>query len=96
MEKRIGVVSILVEDRNSAAELNSVLSSYGEIIIGRMGLPVRDRGIYIISLIVEGTTDQIGAMTGKTGRLPGVQVKSVLTKYRENKDDNSSKDIPGI
>lgn len=93
MEKRIGVVSVLVEERKSVQELNTLFSAYSGIIIGRMGIPVRDRGIYIISLIVEGTTDQIGAMTGKAGRLAGVQVKSVLTGYREVKDEHTSENI---
>jgi putative iron-only hydrogenase system regulator len=45
-----------------------------------MGLPLREKGINVISLIIEGTTDQIGTLSGKAGRLPGVQVKSVLTR----------------
>lgn len=93
MEKRIGAVTILLEDTSYVSTLNDLLSSYGDIILGRQGLPVREYGIRIISLIVEGTTDEIGALSGKIGRLPGVQVKSVLTKYREVTDANSSTDI---
>ena len=93
MEKRIGAVTVLLEDTSVVSSLNALLSEYGTIILGRQGLPIRERGIRIISLIVEGTTDEIGAMTGKIGRLPGVQVKSVLTKYREVIDDNSSDDV---
>ena len=81
MEKRIGTVSVIVTSRSSQAPMvNSILSEYGEMIIGRMGIPYPPKGIHVISLIVHGTTDQIGAMTGKLGALKGVQVKSALTK----------------
>ncbi len=83
MEKRIGVVAILMRSKESISAINSILSFYGDIIIGRQGLPIKDRTIHIISLIVEGTTDEIGALTGKIGRLSGVEVKSILTKYKE-------------
>ncbi len=95
MEKRIGVVSILVDDRKFVKDLNSILSSYSEIIIGRMGLPVRDRGIHVISLIVEGTTDEIGAMAGRAGRLSGIQVKSILTRFREDNNENTPQNTSG-
>ncbi|MBN2442091.1 MAG: iron-only hydrogenase system regulator [Spirochaetales bacterium] len=78
MEKRIGVISILINDKTYVATLNKILSDYSEIIHGRMGLPMRDKGIHIIALIVEGTTDQLGALTGKIGNLRGVRVKSLL------------------
>jgi putative iron-only hydrogenase system regulator len=84
MEKRIGAIAVLVSDNSIAGRLNAIISSYGDIILGRQGMPLRDKGINIISLIVEGTTDQIGALTGKIGRLPRVQVKSVLTGYKED------------
>ena len=89
MEKRIGSIAILLENKHNVSPLNSILSEYGEIILGRMGLPLRDKNIHVISLIVEGTTDQIGAMTGKIGKLEGIQVKSVLTKYKEEEHENS-------
>lgn len=81
MEQRIGVVSIIVTSRKSqAAEVNDILTEYGDMIIGRMGLPYAPKKINIISLIIHGSTDEIGAMTGKLGLLPGVQVKSAMTK----------------
>ncbi|AAM24799.1 MAG: hypothetical protein PWQ34_1585 [Caldanaerobacter sp.] len=80
MPSRLGVVGILVYDREKVADkVNHILSEYGHIIVGRMGIPYRDRGVSVIALIVDGTTDEIGAMTGKLGRLPGVKVKSALT-----------------
>jgi putative iron-only hydrogenase system regulator len=82
MEKRIGAAIILIELKDSVDEINSILSAHASIILGRQGLPLRDKGISVINLILEGTTDQISSLTGKLGRLKGVQVKSVLTRYR--------------
>jgi putative iron-only hydrogenase system regulator len=80
MEKRIGVIGIVIESREESGEtVNSILSSYASIIVGRMGIPYRERGISVISLIVEGTTDDIGGLTGKLGNIKGVTVKSALT-----------------
>ncbi|MCX5855159.1 MAG: iron-only hydrogenase system regulator [Deltaproteobacteria bacterium] len=80
-EKRIGVVSIIITSRESQApRVNDIISEYGDMIIGRMGLPYAPKNIHIISLIIHGSTDEIGAMTGKLGLLSGVQVKSALTK----------------
>lgn len=80
MEKRIGVVGIVVENhKESGSAVQEVLSQYSPIIIGRMGIPYRERGISVISIIVEGDTDQIGALTGKLGNLKGVTVKTALT-----------------
>lgn len=81
MESRIGVIGIVVEHREDVADkLNEILSHHADIIVGRMGIPYRERGISVISLIVDGTTDEIGSLTGQLGALPGVNVKSALTK----------------
>lgn len=78
---RIGVVSVIVTSRKEQAkDVNAVLTDYGDIIIGRMGLPYPPKKISIISLMVHGSTDRIGAMTGKLGMIEGVMVKSALTK----------------
>jgi putative iron-only hydrogenase system regulator len=79
MEKRIGTVLIRVESRENVHLLNEIISDYSEIIIGRQGLP-RINNTSIISLVLEGTTDQIGSLSGRMGRLSGIQVKSVLLK----------------
>lgn len=79
MDRRIGVIGIIVENREDASRrINTILSEYGEIVVGRMGVPYRGRNLSIISLIVDGSTDEIGAMTGKLGALQGVKVKTVL------------------
>jgi putative iron-only hydrogenase system regulator len=88
MEKRIGIVAILADNRESIPKMNTIASEFHEIIRARQGLPFSDKHIHIISLIVEGSTDQIGALTGKLGKLPGLKVKSMLTKYRENDDED--------
>jgi len=83
MEKRVGVVLIQVEDRENVQLLNEIISKHSQIIIGRQGLP-RSNGQSVISLVLEGTTDQIGSLTGRLGRLSGIQVKSVLLKNNDN------------
>lgn len=80
MEKRIGVVAIVIENIESADKVNSALHLFSDIIVGRMGIPYRERGISVISLIVDGTSDEISALTGKLGKIENVNVKSALTK----------------
>ncbi|MGI6712449.1 MAG: TM1266 family iron-only hydrogenase system putative regulator [Bacillota bacterium] len=79
-ESRIGVIGIVVKKREMVSDkVNFLLSEYGNIIVGRMGIPYRERNISVISLIVDGSTDTIGALTGRLGSIPGVKVKSALT-----------------
>jgi len=78
LEHRIGVIGIVVEDRDNAQKINSILGEHNEVIVGRMGIPYRERGISVISLIIDGSTDEIGAMTGKLGNLKGVKVRTAL------------------
>jgi putative iron-only hydrogenase system regulator len=80
MERRIAVIGVVVMERSEAARrVNTILSDYGEMIVGRMGIPYRERGMSVISLIVDGTNDQIGALTGKLGSIEGVKVKAAIT-----------------
>jgi putative iron-only hydrogenase system regulator len=83
MEKRIGTVLIRIETRENIQLMNDIISDHSDIIIGRQGLP-RNNNLGIISLVLEGTTDQIGSLTGRLGRLSGIQVKSVLLKNIDN------------
>jgi putative iron-only hydrogenase system regulator len=78
MEKRIGAVIILVGSDGDPQRINSIISEHADVILGRQGIPLRDRSISVISLVLEGDTDRLGSLTGKLGRLPGVKVKSVL------------------
>ncbi len=79
-QRRISVVGLVIENREeAAARVNEILSKYGSLIVGRMGLPYREKNLAIISLIVDGTPDEISAMTGKLGNIRGVKVRSVVT-----------------
>lgn len=78
MEKRIGAALIVVENKQSVEMLNQLISKHSHLILGRQGLPLNDRSISVISLVLEGTTDEIGAFTGPVGRLKGIRVKSIL------------------
>lgn len=79
MDKRLGIIGIIIKDRKrAAATVNDILTDHGDMIVGRMGLPFKERGVSIIDLIIEATTDEVGALTGKLGMLEGVQVKSLL------------------
>jgi len=78
MDSRIGAVIILVTGEGDIQRINSIISEHADLILGRQGIPLRDRSASVISLVMEGDTDSIGSLTGKLGRLPGVRVKSVL------------------
>lgn len=78
-ENRVGVVGIVITDREKQADrVNEILGEFGELIVGRMGIPYRERNISVIALIVDGSTDELGALTGRLGNIPGVKVKSAL------------------
>ena len=79
MEQRIGAVIVLVTTDGDIHLINNIISEHSEIALGRQGIPLRERSINVISLVLEGNTDQMGSLTGKLGRHPGVKVKSVLT-----------------
>lgn len=81
---RVGVISIIVEDVNSVEALNSVLHSYGEYIIGRMGIPYREKGISIISVAIDAPQDVISSLSGKIGNLKGVSAKTVLSNVKSD------------
>jgi len=80
MESRVALIGIIVENRNSAENLNNLLHQYSEFIIGRMGLPYPKRGISIISICMDAPADVISALSGKLGMLPGVNIKTVYSK----------------
>ena len=80
MEKRIGAILIIVNSKEQINLLNQILTSHSPIIIGRQGIPIREKGISVISLVVEGTTDDIGALAGQLGKLKGIRVKSLMAK----------------
>ncbi len=79
MESRIAVIGIIVEDTESADMLNDILHEFGEYIIGRMGVPYRERGINVISVAVDAPTDVISSLAGKIGALPNVSAKTAYS-----------------
>ena len=83
--KRVGFVGIIITNRmQNAAKVNEILGEFGDIIVGRIGRPYKERGMNVIALIImDGSTDEIGAMTGKLGMIKGVTVKSALAKNEE-------------
>lgn len=80
MEKRIGALLIVIKSKDHVFRLNEVLSEQSPIIIARQGVPLRDKSVSVISIVVEGTTDEISSLSGKIGKLDGITVKSVLSK----------------
>ena len=79
MTKRVAVMSTIVENVESVEKLNTILHDNGEYIIGRMGMPYRQRGINIISIALDAPQDTISTMSGKIGSLPGVSVKTAYS-----------------
>jgi putative iron-only hydrogenase system regulator len=80
---RYGFIGVLLEGEADKILVNSIISTNSDIILGRMGLPrVDGKDLSVITLIVHGSTDQIGSLTGKLGSLRGVSVKSGLQKKR--------------
>ncbi|MDY6786637.1 MAG: TM1266 family iron-only hydrogenase system putative regulator [candidate division WOR-3 bacterium] len=81
METRLGIVGIIIQDRSGSAKIvNRILGDFGDIIKGRMGLPSVKENICAIALVVEGTGDRIGAMTGRIGQIDGVRVSTTFMK----------------
>lgn len=80
MSTKIAVVGIVIESLDNIKEVNSILSEYDKLIVGRMGLPYKEKNIRVISIVVDGTTDEISAITGKIGKLKGVSVKAAISK----------------
>lgn len=81
---RIALVGIVVETNESVEHLNSLLSEYGDYIIGRMGIPHREKNISIISVAMDAPNDIISALSGKIGMLPGISTKTVYAKTSTN------------
>ena len=79
-ENRIAVIGIIVDDKAMAESVNTLLHQYSDYVIGRMGLPYRERNMSIISVVVDAPSDIISALSGKLGRLPGVSSQALYTK----------------
>lgn len=86
-DTRVAVIGIVIEKDESVGALNEIIHEYAAYIIGRMGIPYRERGINIVSIAIDAPQDTISALTGKIGKLPGISVKtaysSVVTRHEE-------------
>ena len=80
-ERRIAVLSVIVEKREQAETLNRYLSEYGEYIIGRMGIPYREKKVSVLSVVLDAPSSAVNALTGKIGQLDGVSAKTLFSKY---------------
>lgn len=79
MTSRVALISIIVEKNNAAEELNGILHTYGKYIIGRMGIPYKQRNVNIISVAIDAPQDVISALSGKIGKIDGVSAKTVYS-----------------
>ena len=79
METRVAVMGIIVEQMEAVESLNAILHEYGTYIVGRMGIPYREKKIHIISIAVDAPQDIISAMAGKIGKIAGVSVKTAYS-----------------
>lgn len=84
METRVAVMSIIVEEKETVEQLNAVLHDYGDYIIGRMGIPYREKQINIISIAIDAPQDTISALSGKIGKLSGISVKTAYSPVKCN------------
>lgn len=80
METRVAIIGIIVQEADSVETLNTILHEYGRYIIGRMGIPYREKKINIISIAVDAPQDIISALSGKIGRLKGVSSKTAYSE----------------
>lgn len=80
MDNRVAIIGIIIENTESVQKLNEILHLYNNHIIGRMGLPYKEKKICIISIAVDAPEDVISALSGKVGRLPGVSSKTLYSK----------------
>ncbi len=93
MERRIASIIILIHSGANITKLNFILSKFARYIIGRMGVNLQHRNLRIIVIVVEASTDIIGALSGQLGLIRGIKVKTAILKTRDNGNDISSGEI---
>ncbi|MGN0649153.1 MAG: TM1266 family iron-only hydrogenase system putative regulator [Oscillospiraceae bacterium] len=84
-ENRVAIIAMIIENEESISDINNLLHSYSQYIIGRMGIPYRERQINVINVVLDAPADAVSALSGKLGRLKGVTAKAV---YSKSKSDN--------
>ncbi len=82
MDTRVALIGIIVENSESVEKLNSLLHDYADYIIGRMGVPYKERNINLISISIDAPQDVISALSGKLGKLEGVSVKTLYSNIK--------------
>lgn len=82
VETRVALLGIIIENVESVPQLNELLHEYGRYIIGRMGIPYKERNLHIISVAMDAPQDKINALSGKIGRLDGVTVKTAYSNVK--------------
>lgn len=87
-ERRLAVLSVIVERREAAEQLNAYLSQFAEYIVGRMGIPYRERGVSVLCVVLDAPPATINALTGKIGKLSGVNAKTLFCKCEEKSGVN--------
>lgn len=80
MDNKVSVISIIVKDEESAGRVNELLHEFRQYIVGRMGIPYRDRGVSIISVVLDAQGDITSTLSGKLGMLQGVSAKTLTAK----------------
>ena len=88
MEKRVALLGIVMEKQESAEKLNALLHKYAEFIIGRMGIPYKERGISIISVALDAPADKISALAGAIGRIDGISSKTIYSKLSDKNEES--------
>ncbi len=86
MSTRVALIGIVVESRESIDRLNELLHEYGNFIIGRMGIPYTKKDISIISVAIDAPQDQISALSGKLGMLPGISTKTIYSRITDDRE----------
>ncbi len=84
LESRLALIGIIVEETRAAQKVNELLHEFGSYIVGRMGIPYRDREVNVISVVIDANQNIISTLSGKLGKLEGVSVKTVYSKVGES------------
>lgn len=79
-ESRIAIIGIIVHDTGASERINGLLHQYGQYVVGRMGIPYREKGVSVISVVVDAPGDIIGALSGKLGMVSGISTKTIYSK----------------
>ncbi len=80
MEKKVAIIGIFIQDISAAAQVNELLHEYADCIIGRIGVPYREKSLNVISVIINASSDQISTLSGKLGRIKGISAKAMQAK----------------